>query len=801
MYMQLMYRGYFQRGRPVHEHKQASFEQLCNFLDSEGEHGVFTLTYLHKKLLEFAGHDENHCFSKRYIMPKLQSEYGNQIYFAPYSDGNDTVLCFQSTCSEILKEFHKEKVQQSEEDEKKRIFKTCAKLLLDEIRTAEIPRDVYPTTASLKSPCSFVPSSLLDFMKHFSHSEERAEVWSQNFIKSVRPRSGVMPHHLGLTLQLDHRFGSKWLINKLHSYGYCESYHELMQYKWQFLDLRTVEPGSQSSVNDEDPELQMELDDHVFSEFDDLDNDIFPEDHEQLMDEEIATTMAQSSVSTSTLPHIEQYVGDNVDIDVRSVFGNAPFHTMGQIRVQSPEPEENHTVVVPRRKGTVKSMEKSRILKKSQITIIPYPNPKDGSLECIKFRPFDEIIKEYAATKPVLCPADITWFAGWLLKCESFHHSNWKGFMKGIHPVGTREKSLIQYLPIIDGDPNALSTIYTLMIQCIKSSVENCTIITFDFPIWIKAVEISLSKNLPVILRLGGFHHLRSFLGAIGNVMESSGLEDIFKIIYSDVADSTIVHIMSGGAYYKSLRAHFIADAALVQLIMDGSLDNVEMETIKIFIEKCVTEKMGCEVTIPEIEKFKHSLQKKIDHLQTRGRTPALWLWYHRQVSLIKIFIRAERLHDWKLHLACVAEMLTTLAAAGHTQYAKGSRLSLELIAKYKRDYPNICSTFLIKGLHTVRYTNDEWGGVWSDLAIEQKFMREAKTSGGLTGGRFRVDRTSAHSVYCSTLNHMVEVNMIMGGKLKSSKTGKREHIDNRMSTRKKDGNAVAKVLAWYKGQ
>jgi hypothetical protein len=49
--------------------------------------------------------------------------------------------------------------------------------------------------------------------------------------------------------------------------------------------------------------------------------------------------------------------------------------------------------------------------------------------------------------------------------------------------------------------------------------------VTFDQPLWQKAVEIALSDvSLNVVCRLGGFHLLMCFLGSIGSVMSSSGL-------------------------------------------------------------------------------------------------------------------------------------------------------------------------------------------------------------------------------------------------------------------------------------
>lgn len=50
------------------------------------------------------------------------------------------------------------------------------------------------------------------------------------------------------------------------------------------------------------------------------------------------------------------------------------------------------------------------------------------------------------------------------------------------------------------------------------------TCITFDQPLYIKAVDISIAANLDVVIRLGGFHTLMNFMGSIGHVMKRSGL-------------------------------------------------------------------------------------------------------------------------------------------------------------------------------------------------------------------------------------------------------------------------------------
>ena len=64
---------------------------------------------------------------------------------------------------------------------------------------------------------------------------------------------------------------------------------------------------------------------------------------------------------------------------------------------------------------------------------------------------------------------------------------------------------------------------------------------------------------------VGGFHSLKSFLGCIGYIMADSGLEKLVQIVFP----GDVSNIMDGSSYYKSLRAHFLIDAALC-LFFDG---------------------------------------------------------------------------------------------------------------------------------------------------------------------------------------------------------------------------------------
>ena len=101
--------------------------------------------------------------------------------------------------------------------------------------------------------------------------------------------------------------------------------------------------------------------------------------------------------------------------------------------------------------------------------------------------------------------------------------------------------------------------------------------ITSNQALWQKAVEITLAKNLDVVCRLGGFHMMMSFLGSIGSLMNGSGLNELLETCYGP---NSVDHIMSGKAVSRTLRGHFLVEAALMMRIGDSILPETEPRPI-----------------------------------------------------------------------------------------------------------------------------------------------------------------------------------------------------------------------------
>ena len=115
----------------------------------------------------------------------------------------------------------------------------------------------------IPSQLALLPESLRIFLKRILKTDERVATWEQNFIKAYWHRSGVIPYQMGLAIQLDHRFRSKWLLNKLHRFGYTDT-------KLQILNDRngvricdgSVTPVANVEESDDEIEDEVEIDEH-----------------------------------------------------------------------------------------------------------------------------------------------------------------------------------------------------------------------------------------------------------------------------------------------------------------------------------------------------------------------------------------------------------------------------------------------------------------------------------------------------------------------------------------------------------
>ena len=75
---------------------------------------------------------------------------------------------------------------------------------------------------------------------------------------------------------------------------------------------------------------------------------------------------------------------------------------------------------------------------------------------------------------------------------------------------------------------------------------------------------------------------MMSFMGSIGSMMKGSGLEEALETVYGP---NSVAQMMSGKAVSRTLRGHFLVEAALVNKLLLAVLPSQDEEPIDSQVE------------------------------------------------------------------------------------------------------------------------------------------------------------------------------------------------------------------------
>ncbi|KAG1681897.1 Neuroendocrine convertase 1 [Nymphon striatum] len=274
----------------------------------------------------------------------------------------------------------------------------------------------------------------------------------------------------------------------------------------------------------------------------------------------------------------------------------------------------------------------------------------------------------------------------------------------------------------------------------------------------------------------------------IGKLMAGSGLEEVFEEVY---AEHTVVHMFSGKAVARSLRAHMLVQGALVShlinaLVDEGKIDPLQLESvykkaIMTGLKKDELIEFGNGDVFSHIEKMisEYTLTKK-----DASRTAKLWLLYMNYVSIVKKFLIAERTSNWCLHIQAVTKMMNLFAASGHLHYAKSFRIYVQEMLTMSETNSWLYHQFQ-EGQHDVRRSGRFWAGLWSDLVIEQTLMRSIKSSGGLTRGRGFEE--NVRHLWVSSISYTAAVHEAMSSLSGVKASSSEQHAEMEFKRRSRD--------------
>ena len=189
-------------------------------------------------------------------------------------------------------------------------------------------------------------------------------------------------------------------------------------------------------------------------------------------------------------------------------------------------------------------------------------------------------------------------------------------------------------------------------------------------------------------------------------------------------------------------------------------------------------------------------LDDLLNDLKAESKTGALWICYLSISQLMRLFIYAERIGDFELHLHCVEKMIPFFHASNHFKYAKSTRRYLDTMRELGKFMPaDQYAEYTQSGYFTIRRSDRFWSGNFTDQTIEQYLMKNLKAPGGCAHGRGLAESTQAKFVHampkCVPICNALED--FCGVQTYSSD----QHRDLRASTEKKDGEHASVFYSW----
>ena len=344
--------------------------------------------------------------------------------------------------------------------------------------------------------------------------------------------------------------------------------------------------------------------------------------------------------------------------------------------------------------------------------------------------------------------------------------SSWTGFN-----ILTRDDVIVTednigYLPTINAPATKMSTVHAVLNQSLsimKSLQLSKIVCVFDQALYAKATEIIWKHSNyfkhTIIIRLGVFHTICTFLATIGKRFQDAGLKDL--CIESDViAEGSIAGVRDGRKYNRAVRLHKLVYEALMRLMWKGfcswletthrddlvymddaleSIDGLCKDVSKVKL-KDVLDNQSYICIMEHFSTYLNSLRDK------NGSFSAFWMSYIDMVEIMLGLIRASREGDWNLHLASIRAMIPWCFAYDRLNYARYLPYYYAEMSQLPSNHPDVHEEFM-RGSFSVQLGSvNPFGRIPVDQTIEETINKDTQTPGGTKG--FSLKPGTLHKYY-----------------------------------------------------
>ncbi|KAG8187105.1 hypothetical protein JTE90_004851 [Oedothorax gibbosus] len=319
----------------------------------------------------------------------------------------------------------------------------------------------------------------------------------------------------------------------------------------------------------------------------------------------------------------------------------------------------------------------------------------------------------------------------------------WTAFNCLVEKDNALPTSNIGYLPVLEANPTEFSTVNAILKKSIdiaeKMSLEEIVVV-FDQAIYAKAQQIRWKEELykkRIVMRLGEFHIVMSFLGLLGKRFKDAGLASIM-VESGIVAEGSVSGVLNGKHYNRSIRCYKTMFEALTCLLWTDFIDaSSEDCTESLQVSERLSYLIHFEIlkkdNIPdEFVSLVNRFNQFVADRCKSNATFAFWVSYLDMVGLLLSFLRATRSANWFLHLAAIEEMIPWFFSYDHVNYARYLPIYLLEMLNLSSTHPSINNQLCSGDFVTIR--QNIFSGTAMDQTIEQTANRDSKTKGGLIG-------------------------------------------------------------------
>ena len=272
------------------------------------------------------------------------------------------------------------------------------------------------------------------------------------------------------------------------------------------------------------------------------------------------------------------------------------------------------------------------------------------------------------------------------------------------------------------------------------------TFVTFDLVVAKKAYNIIWqygAQYKDVIVRLGVFHTIASYLAALGKLLKGTGFVEI--VVESKVCvGGSIDQVLHGRHYNRAMRVHILTLEALERLLFnsfqatykDPSVIQQAKEEMESLIKDPNADNLNDVLsngsTVAQL--CEEYLSYRDDVRQGKvGKTAQFWLKYMDKIWLVYTFLRTTKENNLDLHVSSLEKMCPFYFAMDHHNYARYLSVYYISMLNLATSHPG-ADELLRKGGLSVCRSNVPGSRNPVDMTIEQTINRHAKCAGGIVG-------------------------------------------------------------------